>query len=381
MMAERNAHLENNPVDKGNGSYQRKLGTPMGQLDLIVPRDRDGDFRPSVLPKQYNRDFAEREDLIMSLFINGYSPNQINKTLTSMHLHYNPEEIETLKNNYLELYNQWQNRELPCDVAGLFIDAYHCHTLIEQKVKKSVVFVIIGIDFTGCKSLYGIYIYTGNESKGFWLTVLNQIINRGVKSPLYIVSDDLAGLKDAINTLFPLAFHQLCYVHMHRNAHRNMSKEDACSFNEEMKKIKDYKTFEKATETFIKLCALYQEKYPEYVKALLADTNNYFAFMKLPKGARKYFYTTNIVESFNSILESSRQKSGGFFQSQDFLKVNIYINILNLSNRVWKKGIPLLKANLYEVRQLFATQYGRLPVASDLDNNELSDISKQKKNK
>ena len=128
----------------------------------------------------------------MDLVINGYSPNQIHKTLTSMNLHYNPEELEILKKNYLDLYNQWQDRELPCDVAGLFIDAYHCNILIEQKVKKSVVFVIIGIDFTGCKSLYGIYTYTGNESKGFWLSVLNQIISPGVKSPLYIVSDDLA---------------------------------------------------------------------------------------------------------------------------------------------------------------------------------------------
>ncbi len=94
MMAERNAHLENNPTDKGNGSYLRKLGTSTGQVELIVPRDRDGDFRPSVLPKQYNRDFAERENLIMDLVINGYSPNQIHKTLTSMNLHYNPEVLE-----------------------------------------------------------------------------------------------------------------------------------------------------------------------------------------------------------------------------------------------------------------------------------------------
>ena len=166
---------------------------------------------------------------------------------------------------------------------------------------------------------------------------------------------------------------------MHRNVHRNMAKEDACNFNEEMKKIKDTKTFKEATTAFTNLCSSYKEKYPHYVKALLEDTDNYFAFIKLPKAARKYFYTTNIVESFNSILESSRQKNGGFFQSQDCLKVNIDISILSLSNRIWKKRIPLLKANLYEVRQLFATQYGRLPVLSDLDSNALTDISKPKK--
>jgi transposase-like protein len=235
MLAERNLHLNANTADKGNGYFNRGLGTPMGKLDIRVPRDRDGDFRPAILPGHHQRDYQERNEFLESLFLNGYSPNNIRRTFNSLELHYNPKELDELKSEYYDLFQKWQNRQLPEDMIGLFIDVYHNETNIDGKVCKSALYVIVGIDFNGLKHLFGLYLYEGNENKGFWLQTLNQLVDRGLKRPLIIASDDFPGLKDAINTLFPNALHQLCFIHMQRNVRRNMGTDDAKIFNETLK--------------------------------------------------------------------------------------------------------------------------------------------------
>ena len=361
MQAERQLHLKQNPHDKGNGYFSRELGTPMGTLELAVPRDRDGDFRPAILPDPYQRDYADRKHLLESLIINGYSPNQIQSTLNALHLHYNPEEIENLRDHYAQIFHQWQQRELPHDVIGLFIDAYHADALIDQKVRKVVIYVVIGIDFTGYKSLYGLYLFAGSESKGFWLQTLNQLISRGIKAPLFILSDDFSGLKEAIATLFPQALHQLCFIHMQRNLHKNLAKEDAKNFNQTLETLKILPNADQAQDAFHALCQQYQPKYPAYMQLLSSKSTHYFAFMHLCPEVRKYFYTTNIVESFNSILEKNRIRMGGFFQSEPALKVNVFFIMKKLTAGKWRKGVPHLISNLYSIRQLFAIRYERLP--------------------
>jgi putative transposase len=368
MLAERQLHLEQNPHDKGNGTFERKLGTPLGELTLTVPRDRDSDFRPAILPEKYYRDYAERESLLESLLINGYSPQQIQRTLNELHLHYNPEEIEALKNHYTQLFNQWQNRELPHDIIGLFIDAYHADALVEQKVRKAVIYVAIGIDFNGHKSLYGIYLYTGSETRGFWLQTLNQLIHRGLKAPLFVISDDFPGLKETIDTLFPKAYHQLCFIHMQRNTYKNMAKPDAHTFNQALNSFKLMNDPELAKSQFSHLCEQYQKKYPAFMETLVSKKDRYFAFLHLPQEVTKYFYTTHLVESFNSILEKTRQRMGGFFQSEDCLKLNVFLTLRRLHENKWQKGVPLIISQLYSLRQLFAQRYERLPIETKTDS-------------
>lgn len=323
-----------------------------------------GDFRPAILPEPYQRDYKQREELLESLLLNSYSPQAIQRTLHSLNLHYNPQEVDALKEHYQELFNQWQKRDLTQDVIGLFMDAYHAETLIKNKVCKTVIYVVIGIDFSGQKSLYGLYTYSGNECKAFWLQTLNQLITRGVTCPLFIVSDDFSGLKEAVATLYPQAFHQLCFVHMQRNVHKNMGKEDAREFNHALETIKLANDCEHACGQFIQLCSHWEKKYPHFMQALAYKAKQYFAFTHLSPDVRKFFYTTNSVESFNSILEKHRLQMGGFFQSEECLQVNVFITLRRLHKKKWRNGIPLIKAALYSLRQLFARQYQRLPKES-----------------
>jgi transposase-like protein len=361
MLAERQLHLDQNSEDKGNGFFNRQLGTPMGSLNLDVPRDRDGDFRPAILPKPKQRDIKERYDILEALLVNGYSTNVIADSLRDLNLHYNPEELDTLKNHLQAEHQQWLSRQLPQDVIGLFIDVYHAYARLDNTVQKVSLYVIVGIDFTGTKDLYGLYLDKGSESKGFWLQTLNHIIDRGLKRPLCIASDDFPGLKEAIATLFPQALHQLCVIHMQRNVRKNMAKDHASEFNETISLLRNYKDKDTAQSEFKQACERYQEYYPHFIKGLIADTDNYFAFLTLPKESQKYFYTTNIVESVNSMLEKMRQRMGGFFQSENALQLNVFLTIKKLKQRKWHKGMPMIKGNLYELRQCFARLYGELP--------------------
>jgi len=361
MLAERNMYLQNASDNKANGYFDRDLGTAIGNITLKVPRDRLGEFRPQILPQPYQRDAVNREQMLQALLSSGYSPNAIKNTLHNLDLHYNPNDLDQLKKEYLTLYQQWQNRQLPEDVIAIFIDVYHNETKMDNKVRKTALFVIVGIDFNGQKDLFGLYLYNGHETKGFWMQTLNQLIERGLKRPLIVVSDDFPGLKDGVTALFPKALHQLCFIHMQRNVHRNMSPEESKLFNQTLKQIRFMDDPELCKTKFTELCHSYQQKYPAFMRALQTDTDNYFAFKLLATDVQKHFYTTNIVESVNSILERLRIRMGGFFQSQDALFTNVFITINSLRERKWAKGVPKIKGCLYHLRQLFTQIYGEVP--------------------
>jgi len=361
MKAERNIHLTSNQDDKGNGFYQRSLGTPLGELDLSVPRDRDGDFRPQVLPDKYIRDTEDRFKTLKALFTQSYSPAAINAIFNKLGLSYSKKEMEELKEHYLNEYEAWAKKDLPHDCIGIFVDAYISEVNHEGKVKKLTTFVVLGFDFEGFKDLYAIELNLGNESKEYWLSVFNRLINRGLKCPLFVVSDDFSGITDAVATLFPKSLHQLCYVHLQRNIRKNMCKADAKDFNSKLSNLKNSKDFETGLNDFNSFLDSYKDKYQTYVKYLKNNSKYYLAFLHLQLETRKYFYTTNSVESFNSILDKKRNLAGGFFQSMDYLKINIYIHYKSLKTQKWRKPSPLIKANIYFFNQLFAQIFERLP--------------------
>jgi putative transposase len=364
MKAERDLHLEEHPQDKANGYYERSLGTPVGALALQVPRDRDGDFRPQVLPKPHLRDIQERADLLEALFAASYSPTAIGSTLRALNMHYSAEQLEGLKKHLLEDYQAWAAKELPGECVGLFIDAYHTEMRQGARVRKVACFVVLAIDFEGLKDLWGVYVFSGSESKDQWLQVLNDLIERGLKRPLYIVSDDFPGLAEAVATLYPQALHQLCLVHLARNGRRNMCAEDARSFGQAIRQLKDAPNEQQASQRFAGLLEALQPKYPAFIGRLKANLPRYTAFVHLPPELRKFFYTTNSVESFNSVLEKSRIAHGGFFQSEASLKINVYIRYLRLRGKKWRKGFPSIKVYMYACRQLFGQRYGHAPGAN-----------------
>ncbi|MFN3739536.1 MAG: IS256 family transposase [Thermodesulfovibrionales bacterium] len=359
MKKEREIYLREGLDNKANGYYERQLACFLGNLGLSVPRDRKGEFRPAILPGQWQRADDSFEDFVLNIVLKSYSPNKIKALLHSMNLPYSPEQIEEIKE---ELYNkakELRTGEIPENLLALFIDAYHCSIKDEEtmRVKKAVIYNAIGMDLEGKKGFLGYYIYWGSESKEDWLEILNDLIKRGLKRVMIVVSDDFPGLYSAIKALFPNTDHQLCLVHMQRNIKKNMSKEDAKAFYEELQLIKRLKDFDKAILRFEEVVRRFEKKYPAYIKSLLEKKEQYFNYLKYPEAVRKHLYTTNIVENINSRIELVRQNTGGYFQSVRTAEVSIYVTVSRIEKNKWKKPLPLVKATLYELRQMFNSRF------------------------
>jgi transposase-like protein len=359
MKKEREIYLRESIDNKANGYYERQLACFLGNLGISVPRDRKSEFRPAILPSEWQKGDESFQEFILNLVLQSYSPNKIKALLQSMNFPYSAEQIEEIKEDLYNKAKEIRTRELPSDMFALFIDAYHTQIKDEEvnRIKKSVVYNIVGIDMEGRKSLVSYYIYFGSESKEDWLQILNDLIKRGLKRVMVIVSDDFPGLTQAIGNLFPHTDHQLCFLHMQRNIKKNMSKQDAKQFYEELSLIKKINDYEKAIVKFEDLCKSYEKKYPSYIKGLLNKKDNYFNYKKYPEQVRKYIYTTNVVENINSRIELIRANTGGYFQSIKTAEVAIYVTVSRIEKNKWKEPLPLVKSALYELKQIFVKKF------------------------
>lgn len=360
MLSERKIFLDNGADDnKGNGLYGRTLSTGLGRLDIEVPRDRDNKFRPSILPGRWIRSTDSYEDLLVSLVVNGYSKSGLINTLKGLDLPYSEDEVDKIKEDIIKRLEEFKTRELPKDVFTLYIDAYQAQIKDEGgKIKKGVIYTVLGIDLEGNREVYGFYVLWEPENKGDWIKIFNDLISRGVKRVLLIASDDLGGLDEAISAIFEKTDHQLCFIHLMRNVKRNMSKKDAKEFTERLREIsicaKDYQQAEDMLERLLKE---YQERYPSFINYISKKKERYISFMKYPKEVRKYVYTTNPVESFNALLEKMRIRLGGYFASVEVLGINVMLQCQRLSKGRWLKPHPAIRGALYEINQMFQLRF------------------------
>lgn len=226
---------------------------------------------------------------------------------------YSEEEINKIKNNLKKELDIFKQRELPQDVFVIIINAYHCEIEDSSKVKKVTCYIVLGIGLDGKKDIFGIYTFFGKENKADWSKVFEDLIIRGLKRVLIVISDDFPGIIDTIKIAYPYADHQLCLVHLQRNVRKHLMKEEASKFNKELDKIKLVDSFDDAQERFNSLCSSYVSKYPRFINTILQKADHYFAFTKYPEEVRKHIYITNAVENVNSLVEKVRIKSGGYF--------------------------------------------------------------------
>lgn len=276
MISERTIFLQNYENNKANGFYPRTLSTGGPTLNLNIPRDRKGVFRPAILPNGKQ-------------ILNGYSKNQIKYTLKEMGAPYSEEEIEGILEKFNEELAEFRRRGLASDWLALFVDAFECEMRTDKGVKKVQVYIVLGIDLGGSKDLLGFYIGYGRENKVFWMEIMRDLVERGVRRPLLIVSDDFPGLEDAISQVFPLTDHQLCFVHLQRNICRNMRRDDAREFIKGLSRIKSSSTYEMGISEFNSLCDKFSDKYPGYIRFLRDRTEKYLAFFETSRGDKEIY--------------------------------------------------------------------------------------------
>jgi transposase-like protein len=357
MHSERDYYLKEHPDSKPNGFYDRTLTTKSDTMNINVPRTRSGEFRPQILPDKYQRYLDDYKEFVINLIVTGNSQSQIKAILSANGQIYSPEAFDEIYGNLKMRLNDFKSRELPHEFVVIFIDGKRVSIKANNKVVDAVIYTFIGVSFDGSKQIIDFFIEYGSESSEKWKEILNSLINRGLKKVLLFVSDNLSGLKNTITALFPKSHVQLCLIHLMRNAHRNMSKEDAKEFNDRLHALSTAQSSfddDYAKKRFEDFITDKKTTYKPFMEKLSSDLSAYLAFMKFPVGIRKYIYSTNQIECINKQIEKIQVRQEGYFQSQENLELNMFI----LASRLlvsWttKRRNPFYAHYSYELRQMF----------------------------
>jgi len=360
MLKERELFLKRHPENQANGFYPRNLYLSFGNLNLRIPRVRIGHaFRPAILPPAWKRIDKDYEELLIAMIANGYSKAQIQRTLKKLGLPFSEESLQDVKDLIKEKLDFYKRQPLASDWFAIFIDAYWGKLRDSESghLQDISVYIALGIDLKGFKHILGFWVLNGKESKAFWIEVLQDLINRGLHRVLLFITDDFKGLTEVISKLFPYAKHQLCLIHLQRNLRAKLSRKFYRTVKELFRRLKMSRDLDEGKLHFEALCQEVEKEFPDWAKVLRQKQYHYLAFLEYPEEVRKHIYSTNPVESLNAGLEKMCLELGGYFPSLEALEVNIFIQVVNLQDKWWRRAVPSIQSVSYLIQQKFALTY------------------------
>lgn len=346
----KNSHDNKEHDNRRNGYCKRKtVKTKNGSFSVKTPRDRDGTFNPTIVPKKQTM-LDSFEDIAISCYAKGMSLRDIEKLFEDIyHAKFNKEQISYLISKVNEEVEAWQNRPLKALYTFVYIDCLYVPIKRELVSEKCAIYVMIGIDITGHKEVIGLWIGE-NESATFWTGILEEIKIRGVKDILFISLDGLTGLTEAIEKAFPQSIVQRCIVHLGRNLYQICPRKQASGIMSDFKKIYQSETKELTQLRYEEFCEKYKDK-QKIVKKVTEDMNYIFQLMEYPMEIRKVIYTTNPIESVNSALRKVTRGKGSFPSEESVMKL-LYLRISELEKK-WTKAIPNWSIILNQLSLLF----------------------------
>ncbi len=343
-----------------NGFSKKTVRSSSGNIDLDIPRDRNGEFEPQVV-KKHQRDVSNIEDQVLSMYAKGMTTRDISSHLKTVYgVDASAEMISRMTDKVLPIAKEWQNRPLTEKYAIVFMDAIHYNVRENNALVKKAVYIAIGIKLDGKKEVLGMWI-GGNESAKYWLGVLNEIKNRGVKDILIISVDGLSGFGDAIHAVYPQTEVQRCIVHQIRYSTKFISYKDIKPYMKDLKLVYQAPTEDIALQ---QLDALEDKWGKKYSSSLSSWRNNWASlstYFKYPPELRKMIYTTNAIENFNRQLRKVT-KTKSIFPTDDSLFKSLYLAMIDITEK-WK-GKPREWSKIME--QLFIYFEDRISTA-DLD--------------
>lgn len=319
-----------------NGHSTKTVQGSMGEMELQIPRDREGEFEPQLV-KKHQTDISSIEDKVIFLYSQGVSTRDIQKTMQEMYgINVDDSRVSKITDKILPLIKEWQERPLQSVYAMVILDAIHYNVRDNGIVTKKAAYVAIGTDLEGRKDVLGIWLGT-NESAKYWLSVLNGLKNRGVSDILIASVDGLTGFVEAINTAFPKTEVQRCIIHQIRSSSRYVSYKDIRQFTADLKPIYKAPTEEIALVALDEFEAKWGKKYPLGVKSWRVNWNELSTMFKYPPEIRKLIYTTNAIENFNRQLRKVT-KTKSAFVSDDALMKLLYLTTMQIVDK-WKMPV------------------------------------------
>jgi transposase-like protein len=318
-----------------NGSYSKSVKSQDGIIELNVPRDRNGEYEPQIIPK-YKGDIFGIEDKIIGLYGLGMSTRDISDHIKEIYdFDVSESTVSNITNKVLTEAKEWQSRALKEKYAVVFLDGMVYKVKKEGVIQKVTAYIVVGIDMDGYKDVLGLYL-GGFESSKYWLTVLNELKTRGVKEIMIFCTDNLTGLDDAIKSTYKNADHQKCIVHQIRNSVKHVSYKDLKEVCKDMKKIYTSVNADIALNNLEDFCDKWDKKYSYIGKSWRANWCYLTTFWKYPSEIRKMIYTTNPIEGFNRHMRKIT-KTKSSFPSEDALLKSLYLGIKNVEKKFLTK--------------------------------------------
>lgn len=322
--------------DYRNGYKKKRINSRYGTMDIQVPQDRKSTFEPQVVKKR-QKDISDIDQKIISLYAKGMTTRQISETMQDIYGFETSESfISDVTDKLIPVIEDWQNRPLSAIYPVVYIDAIHYSVRDNGIIRKMAAYVILGINTDGMKEVLTIQV-GDNESSKYWLSVLNELKNRGVKDIMILCADGFTGIKESIATAYPQTEYQRCIVHQIRNTLKYVADKDRKPFAADLKTIYSAATEQMALDAREKVAQKWSDKYPNAMKSWEKNWDAISPIFKFSADVRKVIYTTNAIESLNSTYRKlNRQRS--VFPSDSALLKALYLATFEATKK-WSMAV------------------------------------------
>ena len=315
-----------------NGHSSKTLRTSFGDVEVSVPRDRKSEFEPQLLKKNQTSISQDIEEKILSMYAKGMTTGDIEAHIRDIYgIDVSDSTVSRITDKILPVAKEWQQRPLESIYAVVFLDAIHYHVRSEGQVVKKAVYIAIGINLDGRKSVLGMWVGE-NESAKFWATVLNGLRNRGVEDIFIACTDNLTGFSAAIEAVFPKTEVQNCIIHQLRNSSKYVSYKDLKALMTDLKAVYGAVDEQAALDALDVFSERWDKKYPKISKSWRDNWANLSTYFKYPQEVRRLIYTTNAIEGFNRQLRKVT-KSKSVFPTDDSLFKMLYLAMVDITKK------------------------------------------------
>jgi len=324
-------HQESDNQNYRNGYNEKTIKSKYGNIDVAIPRDREGTFEPQLVKKREIL-LNGSEDMIISLYTKGMSVRDIQLHLDDLYgYELSTQTISNITEKVIEKAKEWQIRPLEKIYPIIFMDATVLKIRVDRVVKNIACYIMLGVTLEGKKEIIGIWIGE-NETSKYWLTVLNDIKKRGVDDVLIFAIDGLNGFSEAISAVYPKAEIQRCIVHQIRNSLKFVSWKDRKGVAKDLKAVYTALDEESAQLSLTEFNDIWGKKYPNITVSWTNHWAELSTFFKYPDSVRKLIYTTNPIESLNATIKR-KTKSKGSFPTEDSAFKVIYLATQEQQNK------------------------------------------------
>lgn len=319
--------------NRRNGYGQKQLKTSMGEVPIQTPRDRDGSFEPTLIPKR-KKDISEIEGKILAMYARGMSQRDISDTIEDIYgFSVSHEMVSDITDAVLQELEEWQNRPLKKCYAFLFVDCMYVTIRENYETREMAVYTILGIDLAGNKEILGLWL-SQTESKNQWMKIFDELKTRGVEDIFFLSMDGVSGLEAGAKAIFPEVTVQRCMVHLVRNSLKYIPSKDYKDFCRDLKKFYGAPSLKACKASF----ESFKQRWSNYPGAIAVWERN-FAYVEqlfdFGSAVRKVMYTTNAIESIHASFRKVTKK--GAFPNENALLKLLYLRVSELE-RKWASG-------------------------------------------